>query len=111
VRKKRNEGGPAFPCPRYVNANGETFSLSEFDGENGMSLRDYFAAHAPEMPDWFRPATEEQRPNVPEMASAAEHDATMDAWWGRVRLARISAWPWVYADAMLAARERKGGAA
>lgn len=33
-----NDGGPAFPTPRYE--RGDMYSL-------GMTLRDYFAAHAP----------------------------------------------------------------
>jgi hypothetical protein len=35
-----NTGGPAFPCDwDYINSNREA--------ANGMTLRDYFAAHAP----------------------------------------------------------------
>lgn len=65
------DGGPAFPRDE------------RFLGHNGMSLRDWFAAHAPEMPSkWYglRPAGE------PVMASMA-------------------AWRFAFADAMLAARE------
>lgn len=37
---KRNDGGPAFACSRGVS--------DEWDStQQGMSLRDYFAAHAP----------------------------------------------------------------
>lgn len=37
---------PALPCPRYVNADGETHCLSEKPGEHGMSLRAYIATQA-----------------------------------------------------------------
>jgi hypothetical protein len=36
-----NDGGPAFPFPDIVNANGDVQS-----GCNGMSLRDWFAGQA-----------------------------------------------------------------
>jgi len=39
--KEINDGGPAFPFPDIVNANGDVQS-----GCNGMSLRDYFAGQA-----------------------------------------------------------------
>lgn len=35
-----NTGGPAFPCGRDV-------TLDQWEPETGMTLRDYFAAHAP----------------------------------------------------------------
>lgn len=38
----KNDGGPAFPVPNYVNADGESFISTP----SGMSLRDYFAAMA-----------------------------------------------------------------
>lgn len=37
---------PAFPCPRYVNADGETISLSDKRGENGLTKRELLAAMA-----------------------------------------------------------------
>jgi hypothetical protein len=41
------DGGPAFPC--------DTFDpdVKGVDQWEGMSLRDWFATHAPEAPDWF----------------------------------------------------------
>jgi hypothetical protein len=38
-----NDGGPAFPVPDTYHPNGQV----QF-GSSGMSLRDYFAAHASE---------------------------------------------------------------
>lgn len=50
------------------------------DGHNGMTLRDYFAAHAPEPPGNF---------------------------WcvGECSIDEVINWRWYYADAMLKARE------
>ncbi len=62
-------GGPAFP------SHG---SMGEVAHE-GMTLRDYFAAHAPEPPAAWRG--------------------------GDKKLSDIIAWRWWYADAMLKARE------
>ena len=39
---RANNGGPAFPVTRYVNADGETRESTP----QGMTLRDYFAAKA-----------------------------------------------------------------
>lgn len=45
----KNTGGPAFPS-----SNNVIISEDDIGDYVGMTLRDYFAAHAPEMPDWFR---------------------------------------------------------
>jgi hypothetical protein len=64
---------PAFPC--Y-----ERGAITGFDlTDTGMTLRDYFAAHAPEPPDWWRG--------------------------GDKNVGDVVAWKWRYADAMLEARE------
>lgn len=66
-------GGPAFPeVPGDCNG---------YEGKSGMTLRDYFAAHAPDVPDDFGWATGET-----------------DSWQRRTR------WNYHYADAMLRAR-------
>ena len=43
-----NDGGPAFPCPasKCENAHGDGYNGT--DGQGGMTLRDWFAAHANE---------------------------------------------------------------
>lgn len=43
-----NNGGPAFPTNTH----------------SGMSLRSYFAAHAPAVPEWFEPFTGKE-PSIP----------------------------------------------
>ena len=63
----RTDGGTAFPARQDF-------------GDEGMSLRDYLAAHCPPCPDWFEG---DQRPNQVE---------------------RLASWPWHYADAVLARR-------
>ena len=46
-----NDGGPAFPSGRsYFSPDGH---LSSTDWVTGMTLRDYFLAHAPPVPDWW----------------------------------------------------------
>lgn len=52
-----NDGGPAFPVPAVFDASrNQVLSSLQFTGEGGMTLRDYFIAHAPtEVPTWFEP--------------------------------------------------------
>ena len=70
-----NDGGPAFPRTE-VGTEGGCFPFS------GMSLREYFAAHAPPPPSgWIG-----DRKDKNEIYAMLE-------------------WRWFYADAMLAARE------
>lgn len=76
------DGGPAFPRIHSVaDANDPAFKL----GCHGMSLRDYFAAHAPAPPeDWLS----RDRPSL-------KYEPIL----------RELAWRWAYADAMVAKRE------
>ncbi len=80
-----NDGGPAFPAPMFTRqADGMPMCPQEF-GLGGMSLRDYFAGQAlAAMPDEF-------------MTSQTESVVAIVSYG--------------LADAMMAARERKGGAA
>ncbi len=71
--KTKNDGGPAFPVPNDANVN----------GQEGMSLRDYFAAKA--MQGMFAADTNESV--MPIEIKAAE--------------------AYAMADAMLAAREQQ----
>lgn len=70
---KNETGGPAFPSYKYDSEYERHFQ------EGGMTLRDYFAAHAPEPP-----------------ASWHGGDRKTDD---------ITAWCYEYADAMLEARK------
>lgn len=44
----KNTGGPAFPTPNRIGANETNTWIAEVPGQEGMTLRDYFAAHASE---------------------------------------------------------------
>lgn len=70
-----DNGGPAFPA--FEVRTHDTGDLVE-NASQGMTLRDYFAAHAPEAPKEWRG--------------------------GDRRLSDVLAWRWWYADAMLKAR-------
>jgi len=73
-----NNGGAAFPQHGWSRDP----EVSKFmQDKGGMTLRDYFAAHAPAVPDDFGWAPGE-----------------CDSW------ARQARWVYVYADAVLAAR-------
>lgn len=47
-----NDGGPAFPHD-FETPPAPDLTVTRRFG-TGMSLRDYLAAHAPDMPDWWR---------------------------------------------------------
>ena len=77
------DGGPAFPMP-----SGPEPRVDEFTHYNeGISMRDYFAANAPEMPDWFQG-----------LSKGGGGGSLIEAYFE---------WPWYYADTMLKAREEK----
>ena len=69
---KHADGGPAFPT---------SAENSPMGGARGMSLREYFAAHAPDPPFWWR------------------HDMEHEDQFYR--------WRWHYADAMLEERRQR----
>ena len=72
----KETGGPAFPDPQ-----------ENWHGEKGMTLRDYFAAHAPECPkEWLSRYSVEK------------------GWHGEAK-ARAD-WCFEYANEMLKAREQ-----
>lgn len=95
-----NDGGSAFPC-------GEDAS-SLVPTSSGMSLRDYFAARAPEMPIAFErlPEKWETRPvNAPKPGSPDWHEMRRVLAWKEDDTAYLCRWRYAYADAMLAVRE------
>lgn len=55
------DGGPAFPRAATLDPMGGTFSMAQ----GGMSVRAYYAAHAPEMPDWWEWTNPVPRPATP----------------------------------------------
>jgi hypothetical protein len=71
----KNDGEPAFPFKDiYQGVHGH---------HQGMSLRDYFAAHAPEIPSYMVVADSEEE--YPES---------------------IARWNYIYADAMIKERQK-----
>ena len=127
---ERDDGGPAFPIP-VISQNQTTGETSIWQTEGGMSLRDYFIAHAPAEP-WpeFDPVMPTGRPlsmwaheDAPDdgprfhCARAAElhyqcdgefviNEAKLEQseWDGERDLQRRIQWPAFWADAMLLAR-------
>lgn len=90
---------PAFPAklPRQDTRGEEAADFAFFAG---LTLRDWFATHAPPVPAWFMPdQVPEQRYGAnlrPLPPSASENKALAE---------RFIAWRWHYADLMLRARE------
>ena len=70
------DGGPAFPRP-LGSISGEEWSTAQ----EGMSLRDYFAAHAPPVPDWFM-AKEPDYAALPLPAGFFDDKEKLEAWRG-----------------------------
>lgn len=95
-----NNGGPAFP---------EQGARGKVTGGEGMSLRAYFAAHAPDEPQgWFEPVMTTKRPN-PERPDG-DHDYERDAintpeiiaWDAEYHRQRYIQWPLAWADEQIA---------
>lgn len=90
-------GGSAFPLATgWVETTGARWQkivvVRELD--RGMSLRDYFAAHAPAPPDWYILAAME----------ASHGKQTCDVM--QDRAACELAWPYVWANAQIAERAK-----
>ena len=105
----KKDGGPAFPS-----IYGATDALDE-----GMSLRDYFAAHAPAHILWEFDVigfADADRPSGYSMDWPYHTPATkkisldMEKFDCDRTRAMYAQWPWVWADAMLAERERSANA-
>lgn len=78
------DGGAAFPCNALESRNGDIIIYATA----GMSLRDYFAAKAPSPPDWWlNDLPDSAKCQLAQIANA------------------LSEWNYIYADAMLKARE------
>jgi len=108
--KKIENGGPAFPSIGNVAHN------SDWLTEEGMHLRDYFAAHAPINHLWhFEVRMPNARPEAdwsgveesgPDSMPANWRDQS--AWDQEKKRQAFVQWPWVWADAMLLARNARG---
>ena len=84
---EKNDGGPAFPQKSFAAL---THGAGNWETTGGMSLRDWFAQQAPEMPEqWWKDTKAEYGGRSGSYAEA------------------IAAWRYFYADAMLAARKEQ----
>lgn len=97
-------GGVAFPCGHE-------------GGQKGMTLRDYFAAHAPRKPwAWFKPEVPPRPASVwhkghpgPNCYDCSpENWQEQQAWRDHVVTERDRQWPYFYADVMLVERSKGG---
>lgn len=95
------DGGSAFPITVHMEGH-DRYS------EGGMSLRDYFAAHAPVEPQaWFTPGMDTPEPTRPVgYADFAAFNGELSAWFNEQSKRRCTQWPYAWADAMLKAREQ-----
>lgn len=78
--QKRDDGGPAFPTDELK--YGGSFNEAAAKRHGGMSLRDYFIAHAPVEPQfWFKPIMPAERPKdlFCVEGSEQEHEKFKDA--------------------------------
>jgi len=83
---------------------------TQCQSKDGMTLREYFAAHAPREPSWF-----DSGYDVPEPINAvsgstshkdrAEFAATMKKWKAERDAHQFFAWRWHYADMMITTKE------
>jgi hypothetical protein len=92
----------------------------ELQAIEGMTLRDYFAAHAPNEPeDWFMPFVKTDRPTEIRIVWTDGDNQTertgnfgcknweeLAAWDMEYQRQLFLQWRWAYADAMLKAREQ-----
>lgn len=86
--RRRDDVGPAFPTLYLNGSDGSQFQSTD----GGMTLRDYFAAHAPALPPDIRNAFSKSLRG--DGADLQEH-------------AKVCArWAHLYADAMLAERAK-----
>lgn len=115
-----DNGGPAFPSHARADGSDGSWQVFELHAE-GMSLRDYFAAHAPRKPQaWFSPdmppkperVYDHDHPNAPSCRYADEcriaNWQERNAWDAARQQAVCVQWPYAWADAVLAQRKTVG---
>ena len=100
-----NDGGPAFPVPHLVTVHGEVVNHG---ATGGMTLRDYFAASVvvPDDIGWVAAALMGECPPKWSSDFDVEQCLVCAKWWAMCR----ARYRLMEADAMLAEREKKGGA-
>lgn len=99
-----SDGGPAFPILDNFDENGYRRDPISF----GMSLRDWFATHAPkEKWDWFEPVMTTEKPKHPGDVGPntfQEYRQSVHLWDHEYSKQREIQWPWFYADNMIKER-------
>lgn len=105
----RNDGGPAFPT---VIPTGNVFfdqdqgiNVMQTESVPGMTLRDYFAAKAPEVPDMQTfPIKQWTKLEIVDLSNGMKGQSNVlhqESW-----AERAARWAHEYADAMLAERAK-----
>ena len=118
--KEKNDGGPAFPHKATMS------ELENKDVWEGMSLRDWFAGRAPDMPSWVPGVHAVLDPRYPsaegmsrcqgckeegeceggaDCEKIAQVVKDRQAFTVSFYLERVAAWSYAYADAMIEARK------
>jgi hypothetical protein len=103
------DGGQAFPILESSTKIDTYETAHTMIG--GMSLRDYFAAHAPFNPhDWFKPKMQTQRPTpIYEEHSGREFTKNLNELYDydvEVSRQKYIQWPYAWADAMIVQRKK-----
>lgn len=88
------DGGPVFPRQIVKDGDGLWTMADAYLDVGGATLRDYFAAHAPPMPQNLRRMAHEMETNDGKDTSDFGAFARYEA-----------AWRWAYADRMLLGRD------
>lgn len=110
----KDDGGSVGSYVLLTNSKGEEAKLTlnknfTISFERGsLSLRDYFAAHAPEIPDWYSGGFDEPEPPKVNW-DAPNHQEAADAvagWVDRRDTWRTPRWPYAWADMMLEERSK-----
>lgn len=109
-----NDGGPAFPRQATRIDYGNR-GVEYCEPQDGMKLRDYFVAHAPAEPQpWFQPDMPERpAPVYVHSASCGCVECESPTNWREVEAydkerakQRLVQWPYAWAAAQIAERER-----
>lgn len=87
-----DDGGPAFPTTQ---SPGNPNFPGQYDvtAQAGMMLREYFAAHAPEPPDWFEPFALDHKKlgEPPQLDPQSDADKAVLRLWMQDRTTKVPA--------------------
>lgn len=101
----KNDGGPAFPTVNYEKP-GNNLGTSIMTIVGGMTLRDYFAAHAPEKILWCFKIDTSDLGESPDIKALHDWQNKQRIYDKEVNKRRWIVWPYIWADAMLAERNK-----